>query len=57
MGATVEQIPGANEKPALGRVGQPHEVAELAAFLASDRASYITGSIIAVDGGWTAKLA
>jgi NAD(P)-dependent dehydrogenase (short-subunit alcohol dehydrogenase family) len=57
MGATVDQIPGVAEKPALGRVGQPHEVAELAAFLASDRASYITGSIIAVDGGWTAKLA
>jgi NAD(P)-dependent dehydrogenase (short-subunit alcohol dehydrogenase family) len=57
MGATVDQIPGVADKPALGRVGLPHEVAELAAFLASDRASYMTGSIIAVDGGWTAKLA
>jgi NAD(P)-dependent dehydrogenase (short-subunit alcohol dehydrogenase family) len=57
MGATVDQIPGMADKPALGRVGLPHEVAELAAFLASDRASYITGSIIAVDGGWTARLA
>mgnify|MGYP001548632812 CR=1 FL=1 len=57
MGATVDQIPGAAEKTALGRVGQPHEVAELAAFLASDRASYITGAAIPVDGGWTAKLA
>jgi NAD(P)-dependent dehydrogenase (short-subunit alcohol dehydrogenase family) len=57
MGATVDQIPGVNEKMPLGRVGKPEEVAELAAFLTSDRASYITGAIIPVDGGWTAKLA
>ena len=44
-------------KSALGRGGQPEEVAEVAAFLASDRASYVSGAIIPVDGGWAAKLA
>lgn len=34
-----------------GRIGRPEEFAALAAFLASDRASYITGQAIAVDGG------
>jgi 3-oxoacyl-[acyl-carrier protein] reductase len=36
----------------MGRIGEPLEFAALAAFLASDRASYITGQSIAVDGGW-----
>jgi 3-oxoacyl-[acyl-carrier protein] reductase len=36
----------------IGRLGEPREFAALAAFLASERASYITGSSIAVDGGW-----
>lgn len=34
------------------RLGEPRELAALAAFLASDRAAYITGQSIAVDGGW-----
>jgi len=34
-----------------GRVGQPDELAGLIAFLCSERAAYITGSSIAVDGG------
>ena len=36
---------------ALGRVGQPRLVAEVVAFLASERSSYMTGQVIAVDGG------
>jgi 3-oxoacyl-[acyl-carrier protein] reductase len=35
----------------LGRIGRPEEVADLIAFLVSDRATYITGSIITIDGG------
>ena len=40
----------------MGRLGEPREFAALAAFLASDRASYITGGSIAVDGGWIRSL-
>ena len=36
----------------LGRIGRPEDIAELAAFLASDRASFITGEIIGCDGGF-----
>lgn len=38
------------------RFGEPRELAALAAFLASDRASYITGQSVAVDGGWIRSL-
>ena len=41
-------------KVPLGRVGQPREVANAALFLASDEASYITGTTLYVDGGWLA---
>lgn len=37
----------------MARLGQPHEVASVVQFLASDAASLITGGIIAVDGGYT----
>jgi NAD(P)-dependent dehydrogenase (short-subunit alcohol dehydrogenase family) len=58
MGASgAAKYPEMATKPALQRAGQPHEVAEVAAFLASDRASFVSGAVIPVDGGWAAKLA
>ena len=41
----------ANETP-LGRLGDPEDVAEAVVFLASDRASFITGQVLSVDGGF-----
>jgi len=38
----------------LKRLGKVEEIAEAIAFLASEKASYITGSNMMVDGGWTA---
>ncbi|CAN5212490.1 SDR family oxidoreductase [soil metagenome] len=40
----------------MGRLGEPREFAALVAFLASERASYITGTSITVDGGWVRSL-
>ncbi|WP_292836747.1 SDR family oxidoreductase [Microbacterium sp.] len=38
----------------MGRLGTPREIASLVAFIASDAASYMTGSIVTIDGGYTA---
>jgi 3-hydroxybutyrate dehydrogenase len=42
-------------EPAIKRLIQPEEVAELAAFLCSKEASFINGASIVMDGGWTAR--
>ena len=52
-GTTAEAVTaGWHKQIPAGRLGEPRELAALAAFLASDRARYITGQSIAVDGGW-----
>jgi NAD(P)-dependent dehydrogenase (short-subunit alcohol dehydrogenase family) len=56
-GVSPEVLDYMNGKAALGRAAEPREHAEVAAFLASDRASFITGAVIPVDGGWSARLA
>jgi 2-keto-3-deoxy-L-fuconate dehydrogenase len=38
----------------VGRLGQPHEIASMVRYLASDEAAFISGSIFTIDGGWTA---
>jgi 3-oxoacyl-[acyl-carrier protein] reductase len=48
---TDEQKKELAERIPLGRTGAPEEVAHVAAFLASDRAAYVTGEVIKVDGG------
>ena len=50
------QFPEMYEKASLRRAGRPEEVAQVALFLCSDLASFVTGAIIPVDGGWAARL-
>lgn len=47
--------PATIAKTPIGRAGTPEEVADAVLFLASDRAAYTTGSVLFVDGGWTAQ--
>jgi dihydroanticapsin dehydrogenase len=52
----IEKVYGAIDQfQPIGRPGEPREIAHLALFLASDEASFLTGSIITADGGMTAQ--
>jgi NAD(P)-dependent dehydrogenase (short-subunit alcohol dehydrogenase family) len=48
-------LPNVLAQISLGRAGHPREIGAVAAFLASDEASYVTGQSIHVDGGWEGK--
>lgn len=50
--AQVEWLTG---RVPLGRIGEPDEIGELAAFLLSERASYVSGEVVYADGGWAAN--
>lgn len=50
----IEKFPQLIEGAPMHRAGEPEEVGELACFLASDRAPFITGAVIPIDGGLTA---
>jgi NAD(P)-dependent dehydrogenase (short-subunit alcohol dehydrogenase family) len=54
MGAQSWFIERLGQRVPLGRVGRAEEIVGAVVFLASDSASYVTGTTVVVDGGWTA---
>lgn len=53
--ADPDQVRWLTGRVPLGRVGEPEEIASVVRFLVSQGASYLTGELISVDGGWTAN--
>lgn len=51
-GFTEEEISLLSEEIPMGRLGRPEEIADTVEFLLSDKAAYITGQVLAVNGGW-----
>jgi 2-keto-3-deoxy-L-fuconate dehydrogenase len=43
-----------NTRQPIGRLGKPEEIANMALYLASDAAGFVNGSVLTIDGGWTA---
>lgn len=52
---TAEQIKRIEQDIPIGRMAQPNEIADAIAYLADERNTYLTGQLIAVDGGYTSK--
>lgn len=57
LAAPRDVIAPMEQKSAFGRGGDAEEQAQVAVFLASDRASYVNGVVLPVDGGWSARMA
>ena len=43
-----------NQRQPIGRLGRPDEIAKLALYICSPAADFMNGSVVAIDGGWTA---
>lgn len=50
-----EQVRWLTGRVPLGRIGEPTEIAEVAAFLLSEKSSYVSGEVLYADGGWAAN--